>query len=149
MPIITNLIDAFNRDIVWDPGNPGAFARQVLAEGNCEITAWTAGDLVEETAAVIELAGSPIVCESCRCDVRAFSSVGFARIRAIMDGQDTIAGWFRLCERCYCRAVAEDDPRQWELAESGAAYEPHFRFLCRLWPGGVMDAYRDGWRRWK
>lgn len=122
----------------------------ILQPGKCAIVAYEQGDLAQEAEAVAQLAGMPIRCESCGCDVRRYPSVGFGRVRLIAeDGIDSNLGWFRLCEKCYCRANAEDDPLQASLAEDSRPYKPHFFFLARLWPGEQAEAYKDGYLRFK
>lgn len=105
---------------------------------------WEVGDLVTEIETVLDAADWPIVCEACRCDTQRFPSVGFARVAFFKCGNPTVLGWFRVCERCYARGVAEDDLAQFERFNTSMPFEPFFYYLARIWPK-CREEYMTGY----
>lgn len=122
-----------------------------FAEAKLSTSCYEVGDLVEEAEAIISTAKSPIVCEACRSDVRQYPTVGFGRVAEFdprRPNSPIVLGWFRLCERCYARGVAEDDPRDYERFCEGEKFEPFFYNLSRM-KAKCREDYLCGYFGWE
>jgi hypothetical protein len=93
-------------------------------------------DAENEIDSILSAEASPVVCECCRGNCKNFPSVGWARV-CYLDPTDSVPselGWFRLCEPCYARANAEDDPREFKSYMNGITFSPFMWVLKRVWP---------------